>query len=302
MKKNLSYNFLSLILIILFLPITTFSQRTGYSTKEFIRRRNTLMNKVKEGMIMLFGEPMASAGKHFRQDNDFYYFTGVEDINAVLVMTPKNRKSFLFVPSQSPREEMIEGANLLKDPAGIEKTGMDEIFPLDYFDEFIARNAANNRLKFYLRLMPSDEVDSSRWETRIFFARKNRLHYNNQISLNNYRILKLKEMYPSVEFLDITTSIDLLRVIKSPEEIEVLRRNGRISAEAVKQAMLASRPGVFEYEAEAAAMNSILKKGARGFAYPPIVGSGPNSCIWHYNKNDRKMETGYLLLLLKKIT
>ncbi|MFW6159828.1 MAG: aminopeptidase P N-terminal domain-containing protein [Acidobacteriota bacterium] len=297
MKRHSCARFFSLFLIISILPITSWAQRTGYSTEEFIRRREALMNKTEEGLVILFGEPMAPAGKHFRQDNDFYYFTGVEDTNAVLVMTPKGRKSFLFLPSQTPREEMVEGPNLLKDPAGIEKTGMDEIFPLNYFDEFIARNVVQHGLKFYLRLMPRDEVDSSRWETRIFFGRKNRIHYNDQISLNNYRILKLKERYPSVEFLDITPSIDLLRVIKSPEEIAVLRRNGRISAEAVKQAMLASRPGAFEYELEAAAMYTILKNGARSFAYPPIVGSGPNSCIWHYSKNDRRMESGDIVLM-----
>jgi len=90
--------------------------------------------------------------------------------------------------------------------------------------------------------------------------------------------------------------IDSLRVIKSPEEIEILRRNGKISAEAVKQAMLATKPGGFEYEIEAAAMFTVLKNGAKGAAYPPIVGSGPNTCIWHYEKNSRKVEAGDLVL------
>ncbi len=95
-----------------------------------------------------------------------------------------------------------------------------------------------------------------------------------------------------MELRDLTPVIDEMRAIKSPAEIEALRRNGRLSAEAVKQAMLATRPGVFEYEIEAAAMSVVLEGGAKGAAYAPIVGSGPNSCILHYDKNSRRVESG----------
>ncbi len=61
--------------------------------------------------------------------------------------------------------------------------------------------------------------------------------------------------------------------------------------------MLASRPGIFEYEIEAAAIYHILKGGARGPAYAPIIGSGPNTCIQHYNKNSRRVEAGDLILM-----
>ena len=100
-----------------------------------------------------------------------------------------------------------------------------------------------------------------------------------------------------MELVDIAPAIDALRAIKTPEEIEVMRRNGRLSAEAVKQAMLAGRPGVFEYEIEAAAMAVVLKGGAKGPAYAPIVGSGPNSCIFHYEKNDRRVGEGEVVLM-----
>ena len=89
----------------------------------------------------------------------------------------------------------------------------------------------------------------------------------------------------------------LLRAVKTPEEIEILRRNGALSAEGVRQAMLSTRPGVYEYELEAAAMGVVLKGGAKGAAYAPIVGSGPNSCIFHYEKNSRRAEAGDVVLM-----
>lgn len=274
-----------------------FSQRVGFSKDEMTRRRGALMDQLDGGMVVLFGDCMPTPGGHFRQDNDFYYFTGIEDTGAVLIMAPKTKESFLFLPRQTPREMMVEGENLLGDEDAKQKTGFTEIYPVTYFDEFIARNARRYGLTFHLRLSPRDSVDNARWETLIFVGRKNRTHYNDQISLDNYRIKKLKERYPVMTSDDITPLIDGMRLIKSAEEIEILRRNGKISAEGVKQAILATSPGVFEYQIEAAAMHVVLKSGAKGAAYPPIVGSGPNSCIWHYNDNSRKVDDGDLVLM-----
>jgi len=298
MKKKLIFYF-SVFLIFgtcLFLEEIQ-ADRTGFSEAEFSQRRTSLMNQIKEGIIILFGGALPLPGKRFRQNNDFFYFTGVEDMNCILALIPKNKKSFLFVPRQTSREEMIEGPNILKDSEFLKKAGITDIFPVNYFDEFIARWAKSVKQTFYLRLAPEDTVNNSRWETQIFVGRKNRNHYNDQISIDQYRLKKLKERYPSFDFKGITSEIDSLRLIKSPEEIAILRKNGKISANAVKKAMLASKPGGYEYQVEAAAMYEIIKQGAQGTAYPPIVASGPNSCIWHYNKNSRELKKGDLILM-----
>ena len=281
----------------LLLPTLLFAQRTGYPKEEFMRRRAELMEKVPEGLIVLFGQASPLPGNHFHQDNDFYYLTGVEDSGAALVLVPRMKHAYLFVPEQTPREAMMEGVNLLKDPQAKEKTGFNEIYDVSYFEEYLGRMLARAGSTLYLRMTPGDTIDNARYETLIFTARRSRLHFNDQISLDNYRVLKLRERFPGVEFKDIVPFIDAMRVIKSAAEIEVLRRNGRLSAEGVKQAMLATRPGGYEYEIEAAAMAAVLKGGATGAAYPPIVGSGPNTCVLHYEKNDRQVEDGDLILM-----
>ena len=273
------------------------AQRTGYSKEEFARRRQTIMKETGAGVIVLFGNDRRDPGTHFRQDNDFYYFTGREDVNAILIMAPKTGESFLFLPEQNAREVMIEGANLLKDPKGAETAGVTAVHPLGYFDEYLARNGAAQGLQIHTRLSPPDTVDGARSERDLFYARRSRIHYNDQLPIDYYRIAKMKDRYPAFTFTDVTPKVDAMRVIKSAEEIAVLRRNGRLSAEAVRQSMLASRPGVFEYEIEAAAMGTILKGGAKGAAYAPIVGSGPNSCVWHYDENGRQTKDGDIVLM-----
>ena len=294
-KNSLFKSVLSLSLGLIFVS-SAFAQRAGYTKDEFVRRRAALADKVREGMIVLFGESMPQAGAHFRQDNDFFYFTGVEDLGAVLILNAKTKDAHLFLPRQTPREAMVSGANLLADDKAKEKLGLANVFEVSYLDEFIARSM-RAFTPAWLRLQPGDTLDNDRSEVALFIGRKNRTHYNDQISLDDHHVQKLKERYPSFEFKDVTPFIDALRYLKTSEEIAILKRNGRLSAEAVKQAMLASRPGVFEYEIEATAMNVVLKGGARGAAYPPIVGSGPNTCVWHYEKNGRKTETGDLVLM-----
>ncbi|MBN2199616.1 MAG: aminopeptidase P family protein [Candidatus Aminicenantes bacterium] len=281
---------------VILIPLAALAQRTGYSREEFERRRNALAAGVKEGMIVLFGEPLPHPGSAFRQDNDFYYLSGLEDENAILVIAAPTAETTLFLPRQTPREMMYEGANLLADERRFAASGLAAVYDLSFFDEFVARNRSRFAVTWF-RLQPRDTLDTDRGETLLFEARKNRNPYNDLPSLDSHRLKKFLERHPSFDVRDVTPHIDALRLIKSREEIEILRRNGRLSAEAVKRAMLASGPGVYEYEVEAAALHWIAKHGARGPAYPPIVGSGPNSCILHYARNDRKAEAGDLLLM-----
>lgn len=255
------------------------------------------MQAVGKGLIILFASPGQTGAGHFRQDNDFFYFTGCEDANAVLVMNPSTGDSFLFVPQKTDREKIMEGGNSLDDPGARERLGLRNIYPVSYLDEFLARLAGRQDQVFYLRLSPEDSVGESRSETALFLACRHRNPYNAQPSLNQFRAERFRQLYPAVQLKDVTPFIDTLRMIKTREEIAILRQNGKISAETIKKAMLATRPGAFEYELEAAAVEVLLSNGCRGPAYPPIIGSGPNTCIMHYEKNNRRMESGELVLM-----
>ena len=278
------------------LAAPAFAQRTGYTKEEFVRRRAALAGKAKEGMVVLFGDSLPQPGAHFRQDDDFFYLCGIEDLNAVLVLNAAKGEAHLFLPRQLTREEMMDGASVLRDPRVRENLGLTNIYDLSYFDEFVARNAKSFALT-WLRLGPADTVDADRTEMAMLASRKDRLHYNDLPSLGDYRTRQFKERHPSFEIKDITPSLDALRLVKSLEEIAILRRNGRLSAEAVRQAMIAGRTGDFEYELEAVGLQTVLLGGARSAAAAPIVASGPNSCLPRYDKNMRRTADGDLILM-----
>jgi len=308
-------------------PDSAPSPSSPYSPEEFVRRRLALMELVASSnlsatanstanpstppgssaaptpattnsLIILFAAPSHTipAG-HFRQDNDFYYFTGCEDADAILVMVPASKDALLFVPEKSAGEKSFEGPNSLDDPTAKDRFKVRSIMPLSSFDEFLARLASRPQPVLYLRLSPSDTVSEARYEAALFQARRARNPYNAELSLDQFRVDRLRRLYPSARFEDVTPQIDSLRMIKSPEEIAVLRRNGQISAEAVKRAMLATRPSAYEYELEASAIEILLRHGCRGPAFAPIVGSGPNTCIMHYERNNRQMQAGELVLM-----
>jgi Xaa-Pro aminopeptidase len=288
---------LTLCACVLFLTASPLGQRTDWPKEDIVARRQALMREVKQGIIVLFAGDRREGGAHFIQDNDFYYLTGLDDANGILVMVPETGQSLLFLPQQNDREILFDGGNLLRDPRAKEKTGLTNVVPVADFDEFLVRTLPARGWRMALRLSPRDTIDGARYESDLMFARRSRNHYNDQLPVDDYRLAKLRERYPAATFSDVTPAIDALRAIKTPAEIAVLRRNGEISAEGVRQAMLATRPGAFEYELEAAAMHAVLARGARGAAYAPIVGSGPNTCTYHYEANGRRMESGDLVLM-----
>jgi Xaa-Pro aminopeptidase len=95
---------------------------------------------------------------------------------------------------------------------------------------------------------------------------------------------------------DVTAIIDQMRNIKTAKEIEVLRKNGKISAEGDLDAIKHARPGMYQYEIEARAYFYFYSHGAQGMAYPAIVGSGKNINTWHYFSNREPIQSNELVV------
>lgn len=269
----------------------------SFSPDVFKHRRDVLLDKLKSGVVILFAAVESRSATKFKQDNDFWYFTGVEEANAVLVMRAAPRKIALFLPRITAREERMSGPNLLADENAAKKHLLDDVQSLDMLIPALSMLSAQAPADVYLRLSPRDTEAVSRTEDIMLYGVEARNIFNDRLSLENMQVTKFMEKYPQHHYLDITPYIDEMRVIKDAAEIRSLRENGKMAAAAHITAIKATRPGIVEFEIEAAALFHIWKNGAQGPAYPPIIASGPNTCILHYNKNNRVAREGELLLM-----
>src|SRR4030095_7340208 len=97
------------------------AERMGYPPEEFTPGRQKRAKALGSGTVLMFGASGPTPGTRFRQDNDFYYLTGFEGLNAALVMDLHSGASFMFLPKLTEREIRYEGGNWLEEPGAARK-------------------------------------------------------------------------------------------------------------------------------------------------------------------------------------
>ena len=288
----------AVLLTLLIWPVVPAAERMGYAPEEFAARRQRLSQGLQRGTVILFGATTPTPGVRFRQDNDFFYLTGNESLNAVLVMDAASGASHLFMPKLTAGEIRYEGPNWLEESDAAKKYGFASLQPLAALPEFLARRrGVANADTVWTRLSDRDSVNFGRTDEAINTARRLTNPFAQHPTEDALRVASLREKFPYYAIQDVVPHLDRLRLIKTPREIEILRYNGRISAEALQRALQATAPGKFEYELEAEATHWLLKHGMQGAAYPAIVGSGPMGNRWHYEDNGRRLNAGELVVM-----
>lgn len=266
--------------------------------QEFAARRTELAGKLKTGYVLLFAKTQEPPADHYREDNDFYYYTGLSDPGAIMLLDVGTQRVTIFEPQQSPRQVQVYGANLLSMSKDEQKElGYPAVAPLSNLDgalSFLFGNGFSNDL--WVRLGFADKPDGARFETGRDYAAEYNNPYGQNLPGDRDALVKLRERYPAANFRDITGTMDAMRNIKRPGEIEVLRRNGRISAAGDEQAIATAHPGMYEYQIEAAAAFVFRNSGAQGLAYPAIVGSGVHANTWHYFFNRGQIAPGSIVV------
>ncbi len=288
----------ALLLLALAWAASPSAERMGYAPEEFAARRVRLAAALQRGTLVMFGATAPSPGIRFRQDNDFFYLTGNESLNAALVMDAATADAHLFLPKLSPTEIRYEGPNWIEEADAARTYGFASIQPLSAMPEFLARRRGNPASELlWTRLSERDFVNHGRADAAISTARRLTNPFAQHPTEDALRVAALRERFPYYTIQDVTPHLDRLRLIKTPREIEILRYNGRVSAEAIRRAIAATAPGRFEYELEAEATHWLLRHGLQGAAYPAIVASGPMGNRWHYEDSGRRMSAGELVVM-----
>ena len=216
----------------------------------------------------------------------------------MLIIDVRSGAAHAFMPRLSRTEVQFTGGNWLDEPDAAKRYGVASIQPLTALKEFLTRRSEGKTSEVvWTRLTDRDEIDQARNEVTTEVVRRRANPFAQQPTEDAARSAALQAQFPGYALRDVTPHVDRLRLIKSAREIEILRYNGRISAEAITRAIMAAAPGKYEYELEAEATGWMVKHGIQMAAYPAIVGSGPMANQWHYQDNGRQMKAGELVVM-----
>jgi Xaa-Pro aminopeptidase len=254
--------------------------------QEFLRRRQALLAKMAPASAaLIFAAPEATRSADseypYRQNSDFWYFTGFNEPEAVLVLIKSDEThnhSVLFNRLRDKTAEIWFGRRLGQEAAP-EKLAVDRALAFSEIGE-----------QLHLLLNGLDVVYHAQGEydyaDSIVFAALDKLRRGSRQNLSAPATLT-----------DWRPWVHELRLFKSEEEIAVMRRAGEITALAHTRAMEKCRPGMFEYQLEGEILHEFNRHGARFPSYNTIVGSGENGCILHYTENESEMRDGDLVLI-----
>src|SRR4030095_1801909 len=254
------------------------------SRTEFKQRRDEFMRGIGHGVAIFPAAPSAirnSDVEHeYRQDTDFYYLTGFEEPNAVAVLAPDHpeHKFVLFVQPKDREGEVWNGSRACEEGAKRD-FGADAAFTIDKLDEELPR-LAEKADRVYYRFGGDPAFD----ERLVGFMRR-------------FQRQRQREGTGPTSVIDPADLLHDMRLIQTPDELDLLRRAIEITCEGHLAAMRALRPGAYEYEIEAELRYVFRKNGSPRSGYPPIVGSGANTTVLHYTTNNQMIEDGDLLLI-----
>lgn len=224
----------------------------------------------------------------FRQDSDVFYLTDFDEPDTVVVLTPHaslkvddatiTPKFTMFVRPRDPEREVWDGHR-----AGVEgareQFGADAAFPID------------DLAKRLPELLLGHDSVVYRWGNKAF---DDRLFTAIQATR---RTAGRGGGFAPTRLIDPIEALYEQRLRKSEDELAQMRTACAITAEAHAKAMALAAPGRYEYELEAALLETFRRRGSERPAYGSIVGSGPNGTVLHYRKNDRRLEDGDLVLI-----
>jgi Xaa-Pro aminopeptidase len=237
----------------------------------------------------------------FRQSNDFYYLSGVESAHGYLLLNGRTRTTTLYLPHRDDARERSEGKSLSAEDTtlvmrltGVERVRGLESLASDLIGADLIRPPA---MTVYTPLSPMETGNDSRDELLAAQARAASDPWDGRPSREAHFVQLLSERFPQFAVRDLSPTLDAMRSIKSAAEIALIRTATQLAGLGIIEAMRSSRPGVYEYELDAAAKYVFHVNGARGDGYASIIGGGTNAFLGHYFRKADVLRDGDLVLM-----
>ena len=288
--------FLLFLLTICFLQ-TAISQTMWkyFTADDFNERRKKVMEKIGDGVAILQGAALPEGYIKFRQDNNFYYLSGVETPDAAMIIDGKNKRSFLFVPDDTYNDIRREARIKAGDSAAKEYK-FNAVISKTRLTNFL-QNLAYNGTTVYISFSPEEMQEMCRDRSQQQNVRRLNDPWDGRLSKEVNFHNRLKTAFPTLTIKNISPILDDMRWVKDDKEVAVLRECGRIGCLGIDEAIKVTRPGIYEYQTVAACDFIYFNNGASFPAYFPIAASGEQGLDWHYNANNHVLLDGTVLLI-----
>lgn len=252
----------------------------------FTNNRKNFVSRTKPNSIAIFhaNDEFPRSGDQafmFKQNPDFFYLTGIDQEQSILVLYPdcpnKAYKEVLFLRQTNEHIAIWEGHKYTKEEAR-EASGIESIFWLGEYDT-ILHSIINYAENIYINTNENDR-------------------YAHTVPYRDYRMYEaLKLKYPLHNYTRSAPVLRDLRVVKSDIEVELTQKACDITHDAFVRVLKYTKPGVAEYEIEAEIIHEFIRQRATGHAYNPIIASGANAIVLHYNDNNQVCNNGDIILL-----
>lgn len=252
----------------------------------YIRNREKLVEKLPhQSIAVLHANDImptnADGTMRFRQNNDLFYLTGIDQEETILVLCPDfpdpNMREILFLRETNEHIAVWEGHKYTKEEA-LEASGIKNILWVSDFEKTLNTLMALS--------------------THVFLNTNEHLRADIQVESRDARFIKqCKERYPLHHYHRLAPLMHQLRAVKEAEEISQMQIACDITEKGFRRILSFVKPGVTEYEIEAEFIHEFIRNRSKGFAYEPIIASGANACVLHYIENNQPCKDGDLLLL-----
>jgi Xaa-Pro aminopeptidase len=252
----------------------------------FVENRTRFSEKMKEKCLAIFvsNDQMPQSADQtfpFKQNPDLFYLTGIDQEETYLLLFPdapnEKYREILFIRKTNDYLAVWEGEKFTKEKAAA-VSGIKTVLWTDDFPNMF------NMLMFqakgcYLNLNEHDRA-------------------SNNVPYHEFRFAKeTQAKYPLHEYHRAAPLMHRLRAIKNNVEVELLQTACDITKKGFERVLKFVKGGVYEYEIEAEITHEFLRNRATGHAYHPIIASGKDSCILHYDKNNKICLDGEVLLM-----
>lgn len=251
----------------------------------FILNRKKYANNLKNNSLAIFNssDEFPRSGDQsfvFKQNPDLFYLSGIDQEQTILLLYPDCPnplyREVLFLRQTNDYIKVWEGYKYTKEQAKA-ASGIQSIYWLEDFDN-ILHSIVNYAEHIYLNTNENDR-------------------YAHEVPYRDIRFIeKMKSKYPLHHYERSAPIMRNLRAVKSDVEIELTKKASAITRDAFIRVLKFTKPGVKEYEIEAEIIHEFIRQGATGHAYTPIIASGHNANILHYNDNNQVCKDGDVIL------